>query len=127
MLFRSTPSVSPSVTPEVVTPEDTISKVLGRFPCPSGKKCSRVPQSQDWVLNALANQYKNKWREIYDQPSVNGIRPDDDNSKFIAYKIQDKQTNDFLYFTLIPVIDNGNKVDVQFLSKQEVLKMNGVL
>ena len=114
------------VVPQIVTPEDAIGKRLRGVPCPGGKKCSRVAQDRDVILKTLEQQYDNKYREVYTLLSIDGTRPDE--AQFIAYEIQDKKTNNFLYFILYPATENKiNKMDVQFLSRQEVIDRKGVL
>ena len=52
-----------------------------------------------------------------------GDRPSE--SQVIGYRIKNNKTNEFLYFILPPVA--GNKVNIIFKDKDQMIAMGGVL
>ena len=119
------PPVAPLVTPEVVTPEDAIGKRMSGIRCPGKKKCYQIARPKDEVLKLVEEQYDNLSITIYNQPSVNGTRPEDGYP--LAYKIQDKKTSEIAYFTLDLIPGTKNKVEFKISSLDEVKKNGGVL
>ena len=120
------PIIIPSTPPtaEVVTPEGTVNKLLTGIPCPGESRCSQVSAPQEKILITLAKQYGNLHQEINDTAlPKDGDRPSE--SQVIGYRIKNNKTNEFLYFILPPVA--GNKVNIIFKDKDQMIAMGGVL
>ena len=122
------PTIMASPTPppiEVLTPEETVNKLLTGIPCPGESRCSQVSAPQDKILATLAQQFGNQHQEINDtaSPKNAGDRPEE--SQIVGYRIKDNKTNEFLYFILPPVA--GNKVNIIFKNEDQMIALGGIL